>query len=57
MCVPPFFVLVVTRRQRPGGVYGTAVLDSLAVDLLDLDKLIEATGVVLYEAGAEDGDD
>lgn len=49
--------LVVTRRQRPGGVYGTAVLDSLAVDLLDLDKLIEATGVVLYEAGAEDGDD
>jgi two-component system chemotaxis sensor kinase CheA len=44
--------LTVHRRQRPGAVYGTAVIQQKVTDLLDVRALIEGADVLLF-AGAE----
>ncbi len=44
--------LTVHRRQRPGAVYGTAVIQQKVTDLLDVRALIEGADVLLF-AGAQ----
>ncbi len=44
--------LTVHRRQRPGAVYGTAVIQQKVTDLLDVRALIEGADVLLF-AGAD----
>jgi two-component system chemotaxis sensor kinase CheA len=42
--------VVVHRRQRPGAVYGTAVIQQKVTDLLDVRALIEGADVLLFAA-------
>jgi hypothetical protein len=39
--------LIVQRRQRPGAVYGTAVIQQQVTDLVDVRALIEGADVLL----------
>jgi two-component system chemotaxis sensor kinase CheA len=45
-------VLTIRRRQRPGAVYGTAVIQQKVTDLVDVGALIEGSDVLLF-AGAD----